>query len=145
MWIFPRLSDHAYSVMETCVGFSQTPELALCVTELVCNCLGSLGPPSVSWGLCALVSAHQACPLCLGTCVHLSWLPTLFLCPHFQEAGTRCAYGTDGVWGDGRRGMEEEIQVLPESLYCPTDPPLKSTLTWTSPSPHTCIELPSTL
>lgn len=70
---------------------------------------------------------------------------TLPLCPHFQEVGTRCADGTDGVWGDGRRRMEEEYQVLPESLYCPTDPPTKVYTYMDKPSPHTCIELPSTL
>ena len=46
-----------------CVHFSHLTRSALCVTVLVCTCLGSLG----------LLSVLQAC-------VHLSWLPRPALC-----------------------------------------------------------------
>ena len=42
--------------------FRQPPELALCVTGLVCTCLSSPGHCLLLQGLCALISAHQ--PLC---------------------------------------------------------------------------------
>ena len=62
------------------MGFSQTPELALYVTGLVCNCFGSPGLPFMLHHLCALVSALQARPLCLGACVFFLWLPRPTLC-----------------------------------------------------------------
>ena len=34
------------------------PELSLYIVGLVCTCLGSPGPPSMSQGLCSLVLAH---------------------------------------------------------------------------------------
>ena len=42
--------------------------------------LSPLSPPSVSWGLCALVSASWALPLHCGACVHLFQLPRPALC-----------------------------------------------------------------
>ena len=42
MWIFSWLPDYAFCIVETYVGFPQPPQ----------------GPPSVSWGFCALVSSH---------------------------------------------------------------------------------------
>lgn len=57
MWI----SSCALCSMDTCVGFPQGPELALCDTQcFLCIC-----------------SALQACPLLGGVCFHLSWLPCL--------------------------------------------------------------------
>ena len=42
--------------------------------------LSPLSSPSVSWGLCALVSASWALPLHCGACVHLFQLPRPALC-----------------------------------------------------------------
>ena len=46
----------------TCMNLPQITEPTLYCTGLVCTCLGSPGPPSMLWGLCALVSAHW--PVC---------------------------------------------------------------------------------
>ena len=52
----------ALCVVETCVGFPQAPELTHYIAGLVCSCFSSLGPPSMSQGLCVLVSVPWACP-----------------------------------------------------------------------------------
>ena len=62
MRIFSQLPDHTLCISETCTGFHQPPELALCVMGLVCTCLSLPGHLLLSQGLCALISAHQ--PLC---------------------------------------------------------------------------------
>ena len=80
MWIYSWLPDCALCFAETCVGFPQAPEVTFCFVGLVYTCLGSLSPHSALRSLCSLVSAHQACPLCLRACVHLFQLPGTTLC-----------------------------------------------------------------
>ena len=82
MWIFSQLPNCALCITDTCVGFSQPPELALYDMGLVYTCFSSLGLPSVSQGLCDLALAFQACPLHYRSCLHLSRLPrpTLYGC-----------------------------------------------------------------
>lgn len=91
MWIFSQLPNCALCFAETCVGFPQAPEVTLCFVWLMYTCLGSLSPhsalhsfcsllsspglPSMSQGLCSLVSATWDHPLHPGAYVHLSWLP----------------------------------------------------------------------
>ena len=83
MWTF----SCAFCLTVTCVGFPPAPELALCVTGLVCTCFGSPGLPFAS--LCALASAPMhalfvagcmclcfispSCPLC-HKCYVFFWL-----------------------------------------------------------------------
>ena len=67
-------------------GFPQPAELTLCVMGFVCTSLGFLGPPSGLWGLCALVSAPQACPLHCRAGVHWFW----FRGPSVWVAGLVC-------------------------------------------------------
>ena len=54
VWIFSCLPDHTLCIVETCVGFPQPPEPALCVARLMCTSLGLTGLPSVPHNLCAL-------------------------------------------------------------------------------------------
>ena len=62
----------------TCVGFPPAPELALCVTGLVCTCFGSSGLPFAS--LCALASA-PVCALCVAGCMCMCFIsPPCPLC-----------------------------------------------------------------
>ena len=59
---------------------SQLTRSALYVSGLVFTCFRNLGPPSASWGLCALVSAPWTRCLGLGACVHLFRLTACTLC-----------------------------------------------------------------
>ena len=56
----------------TCVGFLRPPKSTLFAVGLVCTCLSLLSSPFVSWGLCSLALAPQACTLLGGACVHCS-------------------------------------------------------------------------
>ena len=60
----------SFCIAVTCVDSPQPPKLTFCVAGLVCTCFGSPGLTFALWGLCALVSASQACPLLPR--VHLS-------------------------------------------------------------------------
>ena len=62
------------------MGFPQPPEFTLYISGLVHTFLCAPGPPSVSRGLCALVSTPQAHPLLCGVFVPLSQLPEPTLC-----------------------------------------------------------------
>ena len=61
-------------------SFLSSPTLPSVSLRVVWDSLSLLSLPSLSWGLCALVSASWACLLHCRTCVHLSWLtgPTLY-------------------------------------------------------------------
>ena len=76
LWTSSQCPDPVLCIMETCVGFSHPPELALCVVGLMCTCVGSPGPSFMSRGLCAFVSAHQPA-LCVPRHV----------CPSFGSLG----------------------------------------------------------
>ena len=69
----------SFCIAVTCVDFPQPPKLTLCVAGLVCTCLSSQGPPSLSWGFCALVSSHWPAHFVTGPSVLLS-APQAHLC-----------------------------------------------------------------
>ena len=73
MWIFSRLPDHALCIVENCVGFPQSCELALYVIGLVCTCLCSPGC-LIFCQACVHLMHLTVCPLCRGVCVFLFWL-----------------------------------------------------------------------
>ena len=64
-----QLPSPTLCVVETCVGFPQAPELSHYTSGFVCSCFSSLGPPSMSQGLCVLASVPWIClPLSRGSC-----------------------------------------------------------------------------
>ena len=97
------------------MGFPQPSEPNLCVTGLVCPCLGSQGPPSVLRGLCAPVLAPLACPLLHGACVPLSWLPG----PPFALRGLCALLSASGALVLHCRASVEPVLAPPaHSLHC---------------------------
>ena len=86
----------------TCVGFLQPPKSTLFAVGLVCTFLSLLSSPFVSWGLCSLALAPQACTLLGGACVHCSsprpasaplhLLRTCFCSPACPLPGLMCTY-----------------------------------------------------
>ena len=63
-----------------CGSFLGSPALPSVSWKLVWASLSPLSSPSMLRGLCALLSSHQACPLCSSACVHLSWPPGPAIC-----------------------------------------------------------------
>ena len=59
MWIFPRFPNPVLCIVESCMGFPQPAELALCSLGLVSTCFSSAGLPSMLRDLCALLLAPQ--------------------------------------------------------------------------------------
>ena len=92
-------------------AFLSPPELTLCFSGLMFTCLGSLDLPSESWGLCALVSAHQPTLYIVGlVCSSFCslGLPTVPLRVASQGA-SRAAPGKSGLHA---RGEGERVLAL---------------------------------